>query len=87
MLKQQEKKTALYCRLSREDEHGASKDSSSIQTQKAMLSKYAEDNGLLNPAFYVDDGASGVSFDRESFQRMISDIEDDKISCVVTKDA
>jgi DNA invertase Pin-like site-specific DNA recombinase len=83
MLKQQI--TALYCRLSREDLHGNG-DSSSIQTQKAMLSKFAEDNGLLNAEFYVDDGASGTTFDRENFQRMISDIEDGKVACVVTKD-
>ena len=86
MLKQQEKKTALYCRLSREDENNSSKDSSSIQTQKAMLSQYAKDNGLINCEFYVDDGASGVNFDRENFQRMISDIESGGVSCVVTKD-
>ncbi|MDR2559051.1 MAG: recombinase family protein, partial [Oscillospiraceae bacterium] len=85
MLKQQDKITALYCRLSREDECGGG-DSSSIQTQKAMLSQYANENGLLNCEFYVDDGASGVSFERENFQRMITDIESGKISTVITKD-
>ena len=78
---------ALYCRLSREDEiAGGKTDSSSIQTQKAMLSKYASDNNLGNCEFYVDDGASGVSFNRENFQRMITDMEDGKLSCIVTKD-
>ena len=76
---------ALYCRLSREDEHGNG-DSSSIQTQKAMLSKYASDNNLGGYEFYVDDGKSGVSFERENFQRMITDMEDGKLSCIVTKD-
>ena len=79
MLKQQEKKTALYCRLSQEDKFGNNGgDSSSIQTQKVMLSQYANDNGFLNHTFYVDDGASGTTFEREDFQRMISDIEDGK---------
>jgi DNA invertase Pin-like site-specific DNA recombinase len=90
MLKQQDKMqnkiTALYCRLSREDERSGGNDSSSIQTQKAMLSQYAKDNGLINPQFYVDDGASGVSFEREDFQRMIGDIEEGKVACVVSKD-
>jgi DNA invertase Pin-like site-specific DNA recombinase len=84
-LKQQDRITALYLRLSREDEHGGG-DSSSIQTQRIMLSQYAKDNGLLNCEFYVDDGASGTTFERENFQRMVSDIEDGKVSCVVTKD-
>jgi DNA invertase Pin-like site-specific DNA recombinase len=87
MLKQQEKKTALYCRLSQEDKIGnVNAESGSIQTQKMMLARFAEENGLRNCEFYVDDGASGVSFEREDFQRMISDIEDGKISTVVTKD-
>jgi DNA invertase Pin-like site-specific DNA recombinase len=86
MLKQQDKKTALYCRLSQEDKFGNNGDSSSIQTQKAMLSQFAKDNNLVNTSFYVDDGASGTTFNRENFQRMICDIEDGKINCVVTKD-
>lgn len=85
MLKQQDKITALYCRLSREDERSGG-DSSSIQTQKVMLTKYAEDNELYNCSFYIDDGVTGTTFDRENFQRMISDIEDGKVSCIVTKD-
>ena len=95
MLKQQDKPngcanptgktTALYCRLSQEDRFGNG-DSSSIQTQKAMLSQYAKDNNLGNISFYIDDGASGTTFERENFQRMISDMEDGKIACIVTKD-
>ena len=85
--KQQDKITALYCRLSQEDKIGnVNAESGSIQTQKLMLSKFAEENGLRNCEFYVDDGASGVSFEREDFQRMISDIENGKVSCVITKD-
>lgn len=52
--------TALYCRLSRDDE--LSGDSNSIVNQKAILKKYAEDNGFRNIRFYVDDGVSGTTF-------------------------
>ena len=85
-LKQQGKITALYCRLSQEDKFGNTGDSTSIQNQKVMLSHYAKENNLLNCEYYVDDGASGTTFERENFQRMISDMEDGKISCIVTKD-
>jgi DNA invertase Pin-like site-specific DNA recombinase len=85
-IKMQNKITALYCRLSQEDKFGNNGDSSSIQTQKAMLSQFAKDNGLLNCEFYVDDGESGTTFDREDFQRMMGDIEDGKVGCVITKD-
>ena len=54
--------TALYCRLSRDDELAG--DSNSIVNQKAILKKYAEDNGFRNIEFYVDDGVSGTTFDR-----------------------
>ena len=59
-LKQQNKITALYCRLSRDDELGG--DSMSIQNQKTMLSRYANDNGFINTEFFVDDGYSGTNF-------------------------
>ena len=52
--------TALYCRLSRDDELQG--DSNSIINQKAILSKYARENNFLNPRFYVDDGYSGTNF-------------------------
>jgi site-specific DNA recombinase len=64
--------TALYCRLSRDDELAG--DSNSIVNQKAILKKYAEDNGFRNIEFYVDDGVSGTTFDRPDFNRMIADI-------------
>ncbi len=83
-LKQQNKITALYCRLSRDDELGG--DSMSIQNQKTMLSRYANDNGFINTEFFVDDGYSGTNFDRPDFQRMISLIEDGKIGAVIVKD-
>ena len=51
-LKQQVRITALYCRLSRDDEYSG--DSMSIQTQKAMLERYARDQGFTNCQFFVD---------------------------------
>jgi len=73
MLSTGNKITALYCRLSRDDE--LSGDSNSIKNQKAILQKYADDNGFRNTSFYIDDGFSGTTFDRPDFNRMISDIE------------
>jgi len=75
---------AIYCRLSRDDLSIG--ESSSIQTQKALLTKYVQENGWRVAGYYVDDGISGTTFEREDFQRMITDIEDGKINMVVTKD-
>ena len=76
--------TALYCRLSLED--GKDNESMSISNQKLLLKDYAEKNGMFNCEYYVDDGFTGRNFNRPAFQRMISDIEAGKISCVITKD-
>ena len=76
--------TALYCRLSLED--GKDNESMSISNQKLLLKDYAEKNGMFNCKFYVDDGFTGRNFNRPAFQRMISDIEAGRISCVITKD-
>lgn len=76
--------TALYLRLSHDDEQQG--ESVSIQTQRIMLQTYAQENNLHVVGEYVDDGWSGTNYDRPSFQRMIDDIEDGKINCVVTKD-
>ena len=78
------KKTALYCRLSQDD--GLEGDSNSIQNQKNILQKFAEDHHFPNPCFYVDDGFSGGNFQRPAFQQMISDIENGEIGIIVTKD-
>ena len=56
----EEKITALYCRLSRDDELQG--DSNSIINQKAILQKYADDNGFRNTTLFVDDGYSGTTF-------------------------
>ena len=83
-LKQQDKITALYCRLSRDDEYNG--DSMSIQNQKTLLTQYAKDNGFLNTEFFVDDGYTGTNFDRPDFQRMIGYVEAGKIGAVIVKD-
>ncbi len=76
--------TALYLRLSKDD--GTDADSSSIQTQREMLTRYCRENGFIIADYYIDDGYSGKNFERPSFKRMKSDIEDGKINCVITKD-
>ena len=68
-----EELTALYCRLSRDDELQG--DSNSIVNQKKILEKYAREHGYSNFKFYVDDGISGTTFNRPGFQQMIADIE------------
>ena len=79
-----DKITALYCRLSRDDLLQG--ESNSITNQKAILKKYAEDNGFSNPVYYVDDGVSGTTFERDGFKAMMADIDDGKVSTVITKD-
>lgn len=79
-----DKITALYCRLSRDDELQG--DSNSILNQKAILQKFADDNGFGNTMFFVDDGYSGTNFERPDWQRLISLAEDGKIGTVIVKD-
>lgn len=76
--------TALYLRLSRDDELQG--ESNSISNQRRICQKYAQDNGFFVVDEYVDDGFSGTSFERPDFKRMIDDIEAGKINCVITKD-
>lgn len=61
--------TALYCRLSRDD--GYADDSCSIDSQKSMLKEYALNQGFDHCEFFVDDGYSGTNFNRPDFSRMI----------------
>ena len=82
--KEEIKITALYERLSRDDEQVG--ESNSIQNQKKILEQYAIDHRFSNPQFYVDDGYSGASFNRPDFQRMMADMEDGKIGIIITKD-
>ena len=84
MNRQSEKITALYCRLSRDDELQG--DSNSIVNQKAILSKYAKDNNFKNPQYFVNDGVSGTTFKREGFQAMIAEVEDGNVGTIIVKD-
>ena len=79
-----EKITALYERLSRDDEMVG--DSNSIVNQKKMLEDYAKQNGYTNIEHFTDDGYSGGSFDRPDWKRMIAGIEDGSIGTVIVKD-
>ena len=65
---QEEKITALYCRLSQDD--GIEGESNSIANQKIILMDYAKKHGHLHPMYFVDDGISGTTFQRPGFQRM-----------------
>ena len=76
--------TALYMRLSRDDENYG--DSVSIETQRTILRQYAKEQGLHVFSEYVDDGWSGTNFERPGFQRMMEDVEAGKVNCIVTKD-
>ena len=87
MLRQQTNQapiTALYCRLSRDDELQG--ESNSISNQRRMLESYCRDHGLKNCQYFVDDGWSGANFDRPGFQRMLEGVENGEIKTVVTKD-
>lgn len=76
--------TALYARLSQED--ALDGDSNSIVNQKKILLQYAEDNGFPNPTFFIDDGVSGVTFDRPGWNEMIGLAEAGKVKTVIVKD-
>ena len=84
MSRQSDKITALYCRLSRDDELQG--DSNSIVNQKAILSKYAKENGFKNPLFFVDDGYSGTNFNRPSWSELLEKIENGEVAALIVKD-
>ncbi len=79
-----EKYTALYCRLSRDDDNIG--DSDSIVHQKEILSNFAKENNLKNTKIYIDDGYSGSNFERPDFKRLMQGVEDGEISTIVVKD-
>jgi DNA invertase Pin-like site-specific DNA recombinase/Pyruvate/2-oxoacid:ferredoxin oxidoreductase delta subunit len=81
---QSEEITALYLRLSRDDELQG--DSNSIANQKAMLEKYAKDNRFQNPTFFVDDGYSGTNFDRPGWNNLLEQVEIGKVKTIIVKD-
>ena len=76
--------TALYPRLSHEDELQG--ESNSISNQKRILETYAKQNGFTNLCWYTDDGYSGANFQRPGFQAMLADIEAGKVGTVIVKD-
>ena len=91
MLGATDKITALYCRLSVEDtkddkKKGNEDPSDSIQHQQLMLMQYAKSNRFPNPTVFIDDGFSGVTYDRPGFQKMMAEIEAGNVGTVITKD-
>lgn len=74
----------MYIRLSRED--GDKQESESIGNQRKILQRYVKENNLCLVKEYVDDGISGTTFDRPSFNELLQDIENQNINMVITKD-
>ena len=83
-MKQSDKITALYCRLSRDDDQQG--DSNFIVNQKAFLARFARDKGFRNIEYFVDDGYSGANFQRPDWQRMMALVDEGKIGIIVAKD-
>ena len=84
MLGATEKITALYCRLSQEDERMG--ESLSIENQKSILLQYAKEHHFPNPVFFVDDGFSGTNYDCPGFQSMLEQVESGKVGIILCKD-
>ena len=84
MTKQPDKITALYCRLSRDDEQDGL--SGSIKNQQAILEKYAQENGFKNTRVFIDDGWSGTNFARPAFTEIMELAEKGLISTLIVKD-
>ena len=82
--KEEIKITALYERLSRDDEQAG--ESNSIQNQRKILQKAAKDKGYTDTVFFVDDGITGTTMKRPGFQKMLTAIEAGYISAVFVKD-
>ena len=82
--RQSNKITALYCRLSRDDELQG--ESNSITNQKSIVEKYAKENGIKNTKFFVDDGYSGVSFTRPAFMELMELAEAGQVETIIVKD-
>jgi len=78
------KMCALYCRLSRDDEQSG--DSNSIVHQKEMLAKYATERNFTNQRFFIDDGVSGSTFERDGFKEMLAEVEAGNVATVIVKD-
>ena len=79
-----DKITALYLRLSRDDDLEG--ESNSISNQKTLLTRYAKENGFRNVKVFIDDGISGVTFNRQGFKEMFKLIEDEQVGTLIVKD-
>lgn len=80
-------RVGLYIRLSESDEGKSyESESESITNQRNLLMDYVKLAGFTLVDEYVDDGFTGTNFDRPSFQRLLKDIENGRINCVITKD-
>ncbi len=78
-------RVAKYIRLSRED--GDDRESESVENQRDIIDNYISSHkGLIEAGEYVDDGYTGTNFNRPGFQKMLKDIEEEKIDCIITKD-
>ena len=79
-----EKITALYLRLSRDDDLEG--ESNSISNQRTLLTSFAKKNGFRNTKVFIDDGVSGVTFNRQGFKEMFKMIESDQVATLIVKD-
>ena len=85
MLRINNYRVAKYMRLSRDD--GDDRESESIENQRDIITNYiAEREELIDTEEYIDDGYTGTNFNRPGFQKLLKDIKDGKINCIITKD-
>ena len=76
----------LYLRLSKEDKRSANAESISIETQRMKTTNFAKQNSIIIRKEFVDDGESGVFFERPEFQAMMHDVEEGNANCIIVKD-
>lgn len=84
MLRATDKITALYCRLSQEDSLNG--ESNSVTNQRRILEAYARENHFTNLSFFIDDGYSGTDFNRPGIQKLLTEVEADRVSAIIVKD-
>ena len=84
LMSAQQKITILYCRLSDEDELEG--ESNSIQNQRSILTEYARKNGFRNTRVFIDDGYTGLNFDRPQFKEAMKLIESGEADTIIVKD-
>lgn len=84
MRKENNYKAGLYCRLSKDDDRPG--ESASIETQRQILTEYCRDHGIEARKVYVDDGYSGLNFERPAFRELLVDIDQGLVNMVITKD-